>query len=238
MTRIMSMPSSSATISMAFSYRLGSSSEATPVSVGLPTDVPTGGSTSRRRATVFSASARQLQPERVAVVGGADAGPALAADDRDPAALGQRQVVEGHGAVDDLRDAGDVDDAGLLEHRVPDARRAGQRAGVRGGRPGALLAHAALPQDDGLLAADLAGHLEEAPAVLDALHVGDDGLGLLVLAEVLQVVLGGQVALVAAAHDGAEAQALGRPGTRPGSPRTSRSGRSRPRSPARWGRPS
>ena len=68
---------------------------------------------------------------------------------------------------------------------------------------------AALPQDDGLAAGDLPGHLEEAPAVLDALHVGHDGLGLLVLAQVLQVVLGGQVALVAAADDAAEAHALG-----------------------------
>ena len=88
------------------------------------------------------------------------------------------------------------------------ARRPGERAGVRGGGPGALLAHAALPQDDGLAAADVARDLEEAAAVLDALHVGDDRPGLLVGAEVLEVVLGRQVALVAAAHDGAEAQAL------------------------------
>ena len=61
----------------------------------------------------------------------------------------------------------------------------------------------------GFLRADLPGYLEEAPAVLDPFHVGHDGLRLLVLAQVLQVVLRGQIALVAAAHDGAEAQALG-----------------------------
>ncbi len=80
---------------------------------------------------------------------------------------------------------------------------------MRGGSPGALLACAALPEDDGLPGGHLSGHLEEASAVLDPFHVGHDGLGVLVLAEVLQVVLGGQVALVAAADDGAEADALG-----------------------------
>ena len=64
-------------------------------------------------------------------------------------------------------------DAGLAGHAVEDAVVAGQGTGVAGGRLLAAGRGAALDHDDRLALGDRAHALGEAPAVLDALDVGE-----------------------------------------------------------------
>ena len=103
--------------------------------------------------------------------------------------------------VDDLFEAVDADGAGLPDEGLPDGVLGGEGGGVGGDGPGPVRGLAALPDDDGLSLADVLENFEEAAAVLDALDVHADHLGLGVLAEVFEVVRDVEDDGVAQAHE-------------------------------------
>ena len=141
-------------------------------------------------------------------VGGHDAGTAGVGDDGEAGALGDLVPADELGDVEDLADVEDAGHAGAPEGRVVDGVLPGQRARVRGGDRGRLGEPSGLVGDDGLCPGEGAGGRHELPGPVDGLDVEDDGLGLLVLAEVVDEIAEVDVEGVADGHEVGEADLL------------------------------
>ena len=123
-------------------------------------------------------------------------------------ALGQRLLAQDLGEVEEVADAVGTQHAGAAEGRVEDLVGAGQRAGVRSGGTRGFLGAAGLHHDDRLLQRHLADGRQERARVAHGLHVDDDGVGVGVVAEVVDEVAPADVGHGAERDDGAEADTL------------------------------
>jgi len=130
-------------------------------------------------------------------VGGEDAGSAGVADDRDPAAAGDRLMGEDHRGREQLVERVDADHARLAEQRVDGDIGCGQRRGVR--RRGTTAGRGAsdLHRDDRFGPRDVAREPDELPRVPERLEVEEDHVGLRVVGPELQQVVAADVGLVA-----------------------------------------
>ena len=99
--------------------------------------------------------------------------------------------------------------ARLPHDALPHGVRGRERGGVRGGGAGARLGDATLPDDDGLELAGAAKRSDEAAAVLHALHVHGDDLGIGVIGKVVDIIRDVQHLGVPHADRGADAHPLG-----------------------------
>lgn len=139
-------------------------------------------------------------------VGGQDADAAAVRDDDDVVALHRGLHGEGDRVADELLQVHGADDLGLLERGVVDLDGAREGAGVGRGGGGAVGRDAGLQGDDGL--AGSATSLDEVAAVLDALDVERDALGVLVLRVVVDGVSEVDVGHVAEGDHGRAAKVL------------------------------
>ena len=146
------------------------------------------------------------QPDGGGRVGGEQAEGVGVADDRDPATARQRLVGEQLRDVEHLVERVDLDDAGLLEHRVDGLLRRGDLADGVAHRH-ALAVAAGADRDDRLAAGDAAGDAGELARVADRLEVEQHDLGGVVLLPVLQEVVARHVGAVAGADERREAEA-------------------------------
>ena len=96
-------------------------------------DARRGWQKSAQRRRRLGGECGQLEPLRLAGVGGEDAWAARVGHDRDPAARGHRLVREQGGDVEELLERARPDDAGLPEEGVHDGVAFGKRACVGGG---------------------------------------------------------------------------------------------------------
>ena len=135
-------------------------------------------------------------------------GPPGVGDDGHRVVFGYGLAGKGLGVVEQVLHRAGAHNAHLLEGRVVGLLRAGQRAGVRGGRPRAGAGGARLDGHHRLLPGDLARHLHELGPVGNAFQVAHDHVGLGVFGPGAQEVDLVQVGLVADAVEAREADAL------------------------------
>ena len=122
--------------------------------------------------------------------------------------LGRGCLARTSDDVEELADGVDAQDAGALEGRVEDIVAAGERAGVGGGGLGGGGGAAGLDDEDRLAQGDGARGGEEAARVADGFHVDDDGVGVGVLAVVVDEFAEADVEHGAGGDEAAEADAL------------------------------
>ena len=132
------------------------------------------------------------------------------------------------GAVEQLAQIGDPQDAGAAERRIVDRVRAGQRAGM--GRSGfRALRHAAgFDDDDGLDPRSGARRRHEFPGVLDRFDIEQDRTRLAVQREVIEQIGDIDVELVADRHDPGKTHRRAAPPNPPCPRRSRRTARSAP----------
>ncbi len=114
--------------------------------------------------------------------------------------LGTGYVGQAGAEVDHLLRAGAGDHPGLPCRRLPDGRDAGHRARVRGRRSAAVLRQPRTQHHDRLDRRRAAGHLQEAPPVVDAFHVHHDARGVRIVPKVVEDVDRADLGLVSHAQ--------------------------------------
>ena len=135
--RMTSRPSlfgSAAAISSAFAYRSGSASSST--SIGLPWLQCGGSSASSGRPSPAATARSSSPPLAISASVASTPGAAGVGDDGQARAARPRLLAEHLGHVEQLGDRVDAQHAAPPEGGVEHLVAAGQRAGVRGGRPG------------------------------------------------------------------------------------------------------
>jgi len=144
------------------------------------------GRISPSRSDVYPSQTRKIEARPGHAVGGQDARPARVGHDGQARTLGQRLRAEHARQVEQGREVVDLDDAGLLEGRLIGALGTGQGADMGRNCLAAVLGHARLKHDDGLLAGDGLADSREAAAVVHAFEIADDHMGLRVLGQELE----------------------------------------------------
>ncbi len=153
------------------------------------------------------AEGREIQAGARDGVGGQDGVAAAAPDEGDAGAAHAGQPLGRDGEVEQRVGAGHVDQPGLPHDARPDVGGPGQAARVAGDGARARPGRAALEHGEGFAGGQAPGQRHEAAALLDALQVGEDDVGVRVAGEVVDQVRLVEVERVAVGGDVAEAQA-------------------------------